>query len=92
VRQQDRDNFDSAIRLRDRLDCLDCANVPFFVWLPHQPALARALTSDAQLWAFGSCRTAASLTEIEESQRDYFAQQLQQATRRIGSVRIRNPK
>lgn len=41
--QQDHDNFETAVQLRDQLLHLGQANVPIFVWLPRQPALAETL-------------------------------------------------
>lgn len=64
--QQDRDNFEMAVQLRDQLACCGKAEVPIFVWLPRQPALAETLlrTQDGNFVPFGECRSSASYEEI----------------------------
>lgn len=62
--QKDSENFDAAIRLRDALALQGLPDVPIFVWLPRQPALAQTLLRDKQLLPFGECRTAAGVEEI----------------------------
>ncbi len=70
--QEDHDNFDSAVRLREKLRCQKAGDVPIFVWLPKQPALAVALAKvpEHRFMPFGECRQAASLEEIENSIRE----------------------
>lgn len=64
--QRDRDNFEIAVQLRDQLSCQGKVDVPIFVWLPRQPALAETLsrTQDGNFIPFGECRTSASYVEI----------------------------
>jgi len=76
--QQDRDNFDMAVQLRDQLACLGQADIPIFVWLPHQPALAETLsrTKDSKFVPFGECRSAASYEEITAPVRDWIGEKI----------------
>jgi hypothetical protein len=70
--QRDHDNFDAAVRLQARLACLG-VSFPIFVWLPRQPALARALAQDGRFVPFGVSQMAAGLGEIESPRREHFA-------------------
>lgn len=79
--QQDRDNFDMAVQLRDQLSCQGRADVPVFVWLPRQPALAETLsrTKDGNFVPFGECHSAASYLEITDPLRERIGQKIQEA-------------
>ncbi|MCA9048291.1 MAG: NAD-binding protein [Planctomycetaceae bacterium] len=66
----DHENFETAVELRNHLKHQGRADVPTFVWLPRQPALARALSEFENLLAFGECAEAASYLEITEPIRD----------------------
>ncbi len=71
--QQDRENFDAAIAIKEKLACFGYPNVPTFVWMPRQPALVAALERDKRIQPFGECRIAASLEEIERPMREVLA-------------------
>lgn len=73
--QQDRDNFETAVQLRERLLTRGFEHVPVYVWLPRQPALAESLHR-AQLHSFGECRSAASYHEITAPLREAVGRQL----------------
>ncbi len=79
--QQDRDNFEMAVQLRDQLSCQGRADVPIFVWLPRQPALAETLsrTQDGNFVPFGECHSAASYLEITDPIRERIGQKIQEA-------------
>ena len=70
--QQDRENFETAVQLREQLTLLGQPNVPIFVWLPRQPALAEMLARDGdeQFVGFGECRVSASYEEITNPMRE----------------------
>ncbi len=72
--QKDRENFDAAVRLSEQLACHGAGDVPIFVWLPRQPALAEALSQDGRFHPFGECRFAASLDEITRPLREELGQ------------------
>ncbi len=74
--QQDRENFDTAVRLREQLSNLGRPEIPIFVWLPRQPALAEALARDGRLIPFGECRTAASYEEITRPMREAIGRKI----------------
>ena len=76
--QQDRDNFEMAVQLRDQLSCQGYADVPIFVWLPRQPSLADTLarTQDDHFYPFGECRSAASYLEITAPIRDCIGRRI----------------
>lgn len=76
--QQDRENFEAAVQLRERLSMHGQADVPIFVWLPRQPALAETLsrTTDGQFYPFGECRSAASYLEITAPVRDSIGRKI----------------
>jgi len=71
--QHDRDNFHAAVRLRDTLDRHGGTSIPIFVWLPRQPALAKALTGQPSIIPFGECRDTAGLDEVLNPQREQLA-------------------
>jgi voltage-gated potassium channel Kch len=77
--QQDRENFESAVQLRELLAMHGQADVPFFVWLPRQPALAEALSrnSEGRFYPFGECRSAASYQEITDPLREIVGIRIQ---------------
>ena len=79
--RQDRDNFELAVQLRDQLSCQGCADVPIFVWLPRQPALAETLSRAAKekIIPFGQCHTAAAYQEITDPLRERIGQKIQEA-------------
>lgn len=79
--QQDRDNFEMAVQLRDQLNCQGQAAVPIFVWLPRQPSLADTLsrTDDGNFVPFGECRSAASYLEITDPVRERLGRKIQEA-------------
>lgn len=79
--QQDRDNFEMAVQLRDQLSCQGKVDVPIFVWLPRQPALAETLsrTQNGNFIPFGECRSAASYLEITDPIRERIGQKIQAA-------------
>jgi hypothetical protein len=84
--ESDRDSFQCAVRLRERLDCLgdrhiDGRSVPIFVALPKEPALAEVCLrdTDRRLIPFGDCQAAAALRAIESPPRDYFARKIHEA-------------
>lgn len=62
--QNDRENFYSAVRMRETLDRLGGSAVPIFVWIPRQPALARLLRQQQMLIPFGECHDSAGLEEV----------------------------
>jgi voltage-gated potassium channel Kch len=76
--QQDRDNFEMAVQLRDQLSCQGQRDVPIFVWLPRQPALAETLsrTKDGNFVPFGECRSAASYQEITDPIRERIGRKI----------------
>lgn len=79
--QQDRDNFEMAVQLRDQLSCQGYADLPIFVWLPRQPALAETLSRahDGNFVPFGECHSAASYLEITDPLRERIGQKIQEA-------------
>lgn len=79
--QQDRDNFEMAVQLRDQLSCQGYADVPIFVWLPRQPALAETLTrtKNGNFVPFGECHSAASYLEITDPLRERIGRKIQEA-------------
>jgi hypothetical protein len=83
---QDRDNFDTAVRLHDRLGAEQLGEVPIHAWIPRQPALAELLRGDPHyartLFAFGECRHSASLQEVTQPSREDLAQALHRDYRR----------
>ncbi len=83
---QDRDNFDTAVRLHDRLRMHRLDEIPIYAWIPRQPALAELLESDVQysraLFAFGECRHSASLGEVTHPTREHIAQALHEDYRK----------
>ncbi|MDP1797494.1 MAG: NAD-binding protein [Planctomycetaceae bacterium] len=76
--QHDRANFHDAVRLRDTLDRLGGNLIPIFVWLPRQPALAKALAGQAMIIPFGACRDTAGLEEVLNPQREQLARVVHQ--------------
>ena len=76
--QQDLDNFEMAVQLRDQLACHVQTDVPIFVWLPRQPALASTLsrTTDGNFVPFGECRSAASYEEITDPIRESIGRKI----------------
>lgn len=77
--QQDRENFESAVRLRRLLENESATAkagqaVPIFVWLPRQPALAGCLREETGFIPFGECRTSASYREITLPLREKLGQ------------------
>jgi len=74
--QQDRDNVDVAVQLREQLvnaevfDRPDRANAPIFVWIPRQPAVAHTLRHDGRFIPFGLCESSARYREITSPRRD----------------------
>ena len=77
--QQDRENFETAARLRRLLENESATAksgqaVPIFVWLPRQPALAGCLREETGFIPFGECRTSASYTEITQPLREKLGQ------------------
>lgn len=76
--QQDHENFEMAVQLREQLTCQGHAAVPIFVWLPRQPALADTLsrTEDGSFVPFGECRSAASYLEITDPIRERIGQKI----------------
>lgn len=76
--QQDRENFEMAVQLRDQLACYGQTDVPTFVWLPRQPALAETLlrTKDGNFVPFGECRSAASYQEITAPMRECIGRKI----------------
>lgn len=71
--QNDRENFHSAVRMRETLDRLGGAAVPIFVWIPRQPALARLLRQQRMLIPFGECHDSAGLEEVLNPQHEPLA-------------------
>ena len=71
--QQDRENFETAIAIKEKLTCLGHPDVPTFAWMPRQPALVAALERDKRIQPFGECKTAASLEEIVRPMREELA-------------------
>lgn len=87
--ENDRDNFEIAVQLRDQLICQNQGLVPIFVWLPHQPALSQTLSGkpQANFIPFGECHTTASYEAITQPVRETVGKKIQedyelQATRR----------
>lgn len=76
--QQDRDNFEMAVQLRDQLVCCGKADVPLFVWIPRQPALAETLlrTQYGNFVPFGECRSSASYDEITAPVRERIGRKI----------------
>ena len=76
--QDDHDNFERAVQLRELLVCQGRAEIPIFVWLPHQPALADTLTrtNEGNFFPFGECQTAASYIEITKPLREIVGQKI----------------
>jgi hypothetical protein len=74
--ENDRENFDAAVQLREQLCNYGRDNVPIFVWLPRQPALADALVRDGRFYPFGECRLAASYKEITNPIRETIGEKL----------------
>lgn len=76
--QRDRDNFEMAVQLRDQLASYGRADVPIFVWLPRQPALADTLsrTQDGNFVPFGECRSAASYGETTDPIRENIGRKI----------------
>ncbi len=77
--QQDRENFETAVRLRRLLENESATAkagqaVPIFVWLPRQPALAGCLREETGFIPFGECRTSASYHEITQPLRETLGQ------------------
>lgn len=70
----DHDNFETAVELREHLTQLGCSDVPTFVWLPRQPALAEALIRDGDLMPFGKCVASASYDEIVNPSREVLGE------------------
>ena len=77
--QQDRDNFETAVQLRDQLACYGQFDVPIFVWLPRQPALAETLAraTNSKFYPFGECRSAASYQDITTPLREIVGIKIQ---------------
>jgi hypothetical protein len=76
---QDRENFETAVRLRRLLENESATAqagqaVPVFVWLPGQPALAGCLREETGIVPFGECRTSASYQEITQPLREKLGQ------------------
>lgn len=71
--QNDRENFHSAVRMRETLDRMGGATVPIFVWIPRQPALARLLRQQRMLIPFGECHDSAGLEEVLNPQHEPLA-------------------
>lgn len=71
--QQDRENFDTAIAIKEKLACFGHPEVPTFAWMPRQPALAAALERDKRVQPFGECSIAVSLEQIERPMREVLA-------------------
>ncbi len=82
--QDDNENFDSAVRLRDALSTQGLPTVPIFVWLPRQPALAQTLLRDTNFVPFGECRTAAGLDEIVNPLREALGRKFHDHYERMG--------
>jgi TrkA-N domain len=76
--REDRENFDTAFSLREKLACFGFPNVPTFAWMPRQPALVAALKRDGRIQPFGECQTAASLDQIERPMREALGRTLHQ--------------
>lgn len=68
--QQDRENFEAAVQIKEQLANFGQHGIPIFVWLPRQPALAETLTRDGRFFPFGECKTAASYEEITSPMRE----------------------
>lgn len=66
----DHHNFETAVELREHMAQFDCPDVPIFVWLPQQPALAEVLQRDGTVMPFGECATSASYDEIVNPARE----------------------
>ncbi len=79
--QQDQDNFEMAVELREQLACEGIADVPLFVWLPRQPALAETFSRSpgGNIVAFGECHSVASYLEITDPIRERVGRKIQQA-------------
>ncbi len=77
--QQDRENFDTAVQLRDQLSNLGLGEAPFFVWLPRQPALAETLARDGSFYPFGGSGEAASYDEITRPMRELVGKAIHDA-------------
>lgn len=95
--QHDRDNFEMAVQLRDQLSCQGCVDVPIFVWLPRQPALADALSRSGKgsLMPFGECRSSASYSEITDPIRETIGRKIhddyEQQAVKTGSKKVKKP-
>jgi hypothetical protein len=76
--QQDCDNFEMAVQLRDLLACNGQPDIPIFVWLPLQPALAGTLTRtvSGKFIAFGESHAAASYKEVTTPIREEIGQKI----------------
>jgi len=95
--QHDRDNFEMAVQLRDQLSCQGCVDVPIFVWLPRQPALADTLarTGEGSFVPFGECRSSASYLEITDPIRERIGRKIhddyEQQAVKTGSKKVKKP-
>ena len=86
--ERDRENFEAAVELRDQLNNFGCKEVPIFVWLPHQPALAESLIRNRDrdgglIIPFGSCVEAATYDEITDPLRDVIGEMIHEDYRRM---------
>lgn len=84
--EKDGTNFDSAIRVSRLLaDCGIC-DIPIFVWLPTQPALATAIRQNGRLIPFGTMRGVAGYHEITNPVRKQIGPQLHAAYKLIADA------
>lgn len=72
--QRDHDNFETSVHLREQLSHHGMNDVPIFVWMPRQPALAATLRRDGRFHPFGECRSSASYSEITAPVRETIGQ------------------
>jgi hypothetical protein len=74
--QQDRENFDTAVQLREQFKNYGQPAIPIFVWLPRQPALARTLSKSGGFFPFGECEISASYNEITTPMREALGKKI----------------
>lgn len=93
--QRDRENFDRAVQLRDTLADLGRPDIPIFVWLPRQPALAEILarktedaaSDSAPLRPFGELRSVATYHEIVNPMRELIGEKIHEDYQRLAVAR-----